>query len=116
MTPELPAFPCPHCRDRTFVKRTVANDAPASAGVVLTGGGSLIPGTAELASEVLGVEARIGVPLGLAGGLIEEVADPMYATAVGLVLYGAVVPGAVVGTGRPLQSLDKADQRRQRCA
>lgn len=36
MTPELPAFPCPHCRDRTFTKRTVANDAPASAGVVLT--------------------------------------------------------------------------------
>ena len=59
-----------------------------SAGVVLTGGGSLIPGTAELASEVLGVETRIGTPLGLAGGLVEEVADPMYSTAVGLVLYG----------------------------
>ena len=36
MTPELPAFPCPHCRDRSFTKRTVANDAPASAGTVLT--------------------------------------------------------------------------------
>jgi cell division protein FtsA len=59
-----------------------------AAGVVLTGGGSLIPGTAELASEVLGVETRIGTPLGLAGGLVEEVADPMYSTAVGLVLYG----------------------------
>ena len=59
-----------------------------SAGVVLTGGGSLIPGTAELAQEVLGVETRIGTPLGLAGGLVEEVADPMYSTAVGLVLYG----------------------------
>ncbi len=59
-----------------------------SAGVVLTGGGSLIPGTAELAQEVLGVEARVGTPLGLAGGLIEEVNDPIYATAVGLVLYG----------------------------
>lgn len=59
-----------------------------AAGLVLTGGGSLIPGTAELASEVLGVEARIGRPLGLAGGLVEEVADPMYATGVGLVLYG----------------------------
>lgn len=59
-----------------------------SAGVVLTGGGSLIPGTAELASEVLGVEARVGRPLGLSGGLVEEVADPMYSTGVGLVLYG----------------------------
>ncbi|MEM1117259.1 MAG: hypothetical protein AAF845_07780 [Bacteroidota bacterium] len=36
MTPELPAFPCPHCGDRAFTKRTVANDAPASAGTVLT--------------------------------------------------------------------------------
>ncbi|CAN5890562.1 cell division protein FtsA [soil metagenome] len=59
-----------------------------SSGVVLTGGGSLIPGTAELAQEVLGMEARVGTPLGLSGGLVQEVADPKFATAVGLVLYG----------------------------
>jgi cell division protein FtsA len=59
-----------------------------SAGVVLTGGGSLIPGTAELAQEVLGMDARIGSPLGLAGGMVEEVDDPKFATAVGLCLYG----------------------------
>jgi cell division protein FtsA len=59
-----------------------------SAGVVLTGGGSLIPGTAALAQEVLGLDARVGSPLGLAGGMVEEVADPKFATAVGLVLYG----------------------------
>jgi len=59
-----------------------------SAGVVLTGGGALIPGTAELAQEVLGIEARLGAPLGLSGGMVEEVADPKFATAVGLVLYG----------------------------
>ncbi|WP_412069261.1 cell division protein FtsA [Rubrivirga sp. IMCC43871] len=59
-----------------------------SAGVVLTGGGALIPGTAELASEILGLEARVGRPLGLAGGLVEEVDDPKYATSVGLVLHG----------------------------
>jgi cell division protein FtsA len=57
-------------------------------GCVLTGGGSLIPGTAELASDVLGMEARIGRPMGLSGGLVEEVSDPKYATGVGLVLYG----------------------------
>lgn len=57
-------------------------------GVVLTGGGSLVPGTAELAAEVLGVEARIGTPTGLGGGMVKEVSDPKYATAVGLVLYG----------------------------
>ena len=58
-----------------------------SSGVVLTGGGSMTPGTAELASEVLGVDARIGTPMGLSGGLVEEVSDPKFATAVGLVLY-----------------------------
>ena len=58
------------------------------AGVVLTGGGSLIPGTAELAAEVLGVEARVGLPTGLGGGMVKEVSDPKYSTAVGLVLYG----------------------------
>jgi cell division protein FtsA len=59
-----------------------------SAGVVLTGGGALIPGTADLAAEILGLEARVGRPLGLAGGLVEEVDDPKYATGVGLVLHG----------------------------
>ena len=58
------------------------------AGVVLTGGGSLVPGTAELAAEVLYVEARVGMPTGLGGGMVKEVSDPKFATAVGLVLYG----------------------------
>jgi cell division protein FtsA len=68
-----------------------------SAGVVLTGGGSLIPGTAELASEILGLETRIGVPMGLSGGLVKEVDDPKFATAVGLVLYG-LRPESLGGT------------------
>src|SRR5690606_34384335 len=59
-----------------------------AAGVVLTGGGALIPGTAELATDVLGLETRIGMPMGLSGGMVEEVSDPKYSTAVGLVLYG----------------------------
>jgi cell division protein FtsA len=57
-------------------------------GCVLTGGGSLVPHTDELAAEVLGMEARAGRPMGLSGGLVEEVSDPKYATGVGLVLYG----------------------------
>ena len=50
--------------------------------------GTSAPGTAALAEEILGVEARVGMPMGLAGGLVQEVSDPKYATAVGLVLYG----------------------------
>jgi cell division protein FtsA len=68
-----------------------------SGGVVLTGGGSLIPGTAELAAEVLGMETRVGRPMGLGGGLVEEVCDPKFATAVGLVLYG-LRPEMIGGT------------------
>ena len=68
-----------------------------SAGVVLTGGGSLIEGTAELAAKVLGTDARVGLPLGLGGGLVEEVSDPKFATAVGLVLYG-LRPEVLSGT------------------
>jgi cell division protein FtsA len=59
-----------------------------AAGAVLTGGGSLIPGTPALAADVLGMETRVGRPTGLSGGLVEEVSDPKFATAVGLVLYG----------------------------
>ncbi len=59
-----------------------------AAGVVLTGGGALIPGTAELAADVLGMEARIGSPMGISGGMVAEVSDPKFSTAVGLVLYG----------------------------
>ena len=55
------------------------------AGVVLTGGGSLLTGCDELASEIFGMPARIGVPLDLGGGLSKEVESPEFATVAGLV-------------------------------
>jgi cell division protein FtsA len=58
-----------------------------SAGVVLTGGGSLIKGTAELAREVLGMTTKIGIPSGYYAGLVREIENPIYATGVGLVLH-----------------------------
>ncbi|MBI5645766.1 MAG: cell division protein FtsA [Ignavibacteriae bacterium] len=57
-------------------------------GVVLTGGGSLIKGTAALAREVLGMPVKIGIPNGFSGGLVSEAENPMYSTCVGLVLHG----------------------------
>jgi cell division protein FtsA len=57
-------------------------------GVVLTGGGSLIPGTLELAQEVFQLPSRIGYPVG-PGGLVEEYSSPIYATGIGLVQLGA---------------------------
>ena len=59
------------------------------AGVVVTGGGSLIKGTKELAEEILGLEVNLGLPRGLSGGLSKEVESPIYATGVGLILHRA---------------------------
>lgn len=57
-------------------------------GVVLTGGGALIKGTAELARDVLGMPVKIGIPAGFSGGLVREIENPAYATAVGLIYHG----------------------------
>jgi len=57
-------------------------------GVVLTGGGALMQGAAELAQDIFQMPVRVGNPITL-GGLVEEYRSPLYATAVGLVLLGA---------------------------
>ena len=58
-----------------------------AAGIVLTGGSSLLDGMAELAEEMFDMPVRIGRPQGV-GGLVDVVSSPIYATGVGLVLYG----------------------------
>jgi cell division protein FtsA len=57
-------------------------------GVVITGGTTILEGMPDLASEVLELPVRRGDPKGI-GGLSSVVSSPMYATGVGLVLYGA---------------------------
>ncbi|MCA9508399.1 MAG: cell division protein FtsA [Myxococcales bacterium] len=59
-----------------------------ASGIVITGGSSLLPGMIEIAEEVIGLPVRLGVPRGV-GGLMDVVKSPIYATGVGLVLYGA---------------------------
>ncbi|KXB09433.1 cell division protein FtsA [candidate division MSBL1 archaeon SCGC-AAA385M11] len=58
------------------------------AGVVLTGGTSLIAGIEELAEQVFDLPVRVGYPQGV-GGLRDVVNNPKYATAVGLLIYGS---------------------------
>lgn len=57
-------------------------------GVVLTGGSSKLQGMVELAEEVFHMPVRLGVPQDI-GGLTGVVENPMYATGVGLVHFGA---------------------------
>jgi cell division protein FtsA len=59
-----------------------------ASGVVLTGGAVQLPGTCELAEEILGLPVRVGIPKGV-GGLADVVRAPSFATGVGLVQYGA---------------------------
>jgi len=72
-----------------------------AAGVVVTGGAAAQPGTAELASDVFGTGARLGVPGEFLGGLADAVQSPRFATVTGLVQYGAhrVAMGAGVPKG-----------------
>ncbi len=60
----------------------------AAGGLVLTGGSSLLEGLVEMAEQIFNCPTRLGYPQGV-GGLSDVVNNPMYATAVGLILYGA---------------------------
>lgn len=60
----------------------------AGAGVVLTGGTALIEGCQELGEQIFNMPTRIGYPRNV-GGLKDVVNSPKYATAVGLLCYGA---------------------------
>lgn len=59
-----------------------------NSGVVITGGSAELAGVTEIAEQIFNAPSRIGYPEGI-GGLVEVVNKPMYATAVGLVIYGA---------------------------
>jgi cell division protein FtsA len=68
------------------IERTGFKELLAS-GVVITGGSALLPGIAEIADQVFQLPTRIGFPQRITG-LVDVVNGPMFATAVGLVLYG----------------------------
>lgn len=58
----------------------------APSGLVLTGGGSNLPGIAELAADVTRLPVRIGRPVNLFG-VSDQLDNPAYATGVGLLLW-----------------------------
>jgi cell division protein FtsA len=75
----------------TLIKREIFRagmDNVITSGIVLTGGSSLLHGITDIAESIFDVPSRLGTPRGISG-LIDVVNNPMYATGVGLVLYGA---------------------------
>ncbi|MBI4694603.1 MAG: cell division protein FtsA [Gammaproteobacteria bacterium] len=81
-------------------------DGMIAAGMVLTGGGARMEGAIELAEEVFNMPVRLGSPQYVAG-LVDVVRNPIYATGVGLLLFGSHsghVGGSHKGGGARLES------------
>ncbi|OGC41276.1 cell division protein FtsA [candidate division WOR-3 bacterium RBG_13_43_14] len=68
------------------IKRSGFADVLA-AGVVITGGTARLNGLAVVAEEIFNLPVKIGIPKRI-GGLTDIILDPIYATGVGLILYG----------------------------
>jgi cell division protein FtsA len=58
-----------------------------AAGIVLTGGSARMEGAVELAEEVFHMPVRQGIPQ-YVSGLQDVLSNPIYATAVGLLIFG----------------------------
>jgi cell division protein FtsA len=68
------------------IRRSGLDDRIA-AGIVLTGGAAKVEGAVELAERVFKTQVRLGTPQ-FVSGLPEIINNPVYATGVGLLLYG----------------------------
>ncbi len=85
------------------------------AGIVLTGGTSKMEGVVELAEEIFHMPVRVGYPQWVKG-LNDIVRNPIYATSVGLLQYGAehqveaggTAGGRAVGSGESLWTRARA--------
>ena len=74
----------------TLIKREIYRagmENVITSGSVLTGGSSLLDGVIEIAESIFDLPTRLGKPRGITG-LVDVVNNPMYATGVGLVIYG----------------------------
>lgn len=78
------------------------------AGVVITGGSSLLPGIDILAEQVLDMPARLGKPLNMSG-LTEIFCKPQYSTGIGLVLKAATA--GITPEVRPTSLFETAKQQ-----
>jgi cell division protein FtsA len=74
-------------------------DGLLPAGMVLTGGSSLLPGTRTLASRVMGLPVRIARPENMVG-LTDQLHSPAYSTSVGLLYWALMMNEAAPSTSR----------------
>lgn len=86
-------------------------DGLLPAGVVLTGGTSLLSGCRQLASQVMGVPARIAKPQNLVG-LTDQLDSPAYSTSVGLLEWALLMSdsGQYIERHGPKQAKNWSEQ------
>lgn len=72
--------------------RKIGRDGMLPAGVMLTGAAIKMPGTVDLAREVLNLPVQIAFPSEI-NGVVEKIDDPSYATAIGVLLMGSKFQG-----------------------
>jgi cell division protein FtsA len=66
--------------------RRAGYERSLNAGIVLTGGGALLDGMAEIVEQIFDMPVRRAAPQGV-GGLADHVNSPAFAAPVGLVIY-----------------------------
>lgn len=66
-------------------KAGLSNKVPS--GAIVTGGGAMTVGMEEAAKRILSLPTRVAYPEGVKG-LIDDIEDPRFSTAIGLILYG----------------------------
>ena len=81
------------------IRRSGFEDVLAG-GIVLTGGTAKMEGVVELAEEIFHMPVRIGAPAGVQG-MLDIVKNPIYSTAVGLLLFGVKQYTANAGVKEP---------------
>jgi cell division protein FtsA len=93
--------------------RKVGREGTLPAGIILTGGGAKQEGIVELTKAQLRLPAQIGQLTHDVSGMVDNISDPMYASSVGLMLWGLEAGNAASATkrGNPLKlgsAFDKA--------
>jgi len=73
--------------------KKIGRDGKLPAGIILTGGGSDLPGVAEFAKRHLRLPVSVGRPHEMQT-VIDQVMDPSFATVVGLALWGSKYSGS----------------------
>ena len=74
--------------------KKIQRDGKLPSGIVLTGGGSKLPGLVEFSKKHLRLPSSLGMPQNIAT-IIDRVNDPSFATVTGLILWGGKFSSSV---------------------